>query len=260
MTNNITHSNSNSSKWDDYLKSVKADKGVISHTKIGSKELNIYGGSYNITNLPEFWDKYYRHVFEEKSREYLTEKQLIEDGPLLVDVDLRYEKSVTERQHNKNHIIDLIALYANKLNLIYDIPDNSKINVYIYEKPDVNVTEDKTKDGIHIVFCIKTHKAVQCVLRKMVIDEIKGIWDNIPITNKYEDVFDEGITKGFVNWQVYGSRKPQHKAYCLTYYFELSYDNAEELWNFKESNVSKIAIKEHLPLMSARLMVINLLN
>jgi P4 family phage/plasmid primase-like protien len=252
MTNNITQSNSNSSKWDEYLKSVKADKGVISHTKIGSKELNIYGGSYNITNLSEFWTKYYTHVFEDKSREYLTEKQLIEDGPLLVDVDLRYDKSVTERQHNKDHIIDLVALYANKLNLIYDIPNNSKISVYIYEKPDVNVTEDKTKDGIHIVFCIKTHKAVQCVLRKMVIGEIKGIWDNIPITNKYEDVFDEGITKGFVNWQVYGSRKPQHKAYSLTYYFELTYDNDEEIWNFKEFNISKISIKEHLPLMSAR--------
>jgi P4 family phage/plasmid primase-like protien len=252
MTNNITQSNSNSSKWDEYLKSVKADKGVISHTKIGSKELNIYGGSYNITNLSEFWSKYYTHVFEEKSREYLTEKQLIEDGPLLVDVDLRYDKSITERQHNKDHIIDLVALYANKLNLIYDIPNNTKISVYIYEKPDVNVTEDKTKDGIHIVFCIKTHKAVQCVLRKMVIGEIKGIWDNIPITNKYEDVFDEGITKGFVNWQVYGSRKPQHKAYSLTYYFELTYDNDEEIWNFKEFNISKINIKEHLPLMSAR--------
>ena len=60
MTNNITQSNSNSSKWDEYLKSVKADKGVISHTKIGSKELNIYGGSYNITNLSEFWSKYSR--------------------------------------------------------------------------------------------------------------------------------------------------------------------------------------------------------
>ena len=62
----------------------------------------------------------------------------------------------------------------------------------------------------------------------MVISEIKGIWDNIPITNNYEDVFDEGITKGFVNWQIYGSRKPLHKAYSLSNLFEVTYDSEEE--------------------------------
>ena len=251
--NNIHHNSGNSSKWDDYLKSLKAEKGSpITHTKIGNKELNVYGGSYNITNLSEFWDKYYRHVFEEKNREFLTEKQLIDDGPLLVDIDLRYENSIKERQHNKDHIIDLIVLYANKLNLIFEIPNGSKINVYILEKPDVNVLEDKTKDGIHIIFCIKMHKALQCVLRKMIISEIKNIWDNISITNNYEDVFDEGITKGFVNWQVYGSRKPLNKAYHLSYLFELTYESEDEIWNFKEIHSSKINIQQHLPLMSAQ--------
>ena len=253
MSNTINSNTLTSSKWDEYLKSLRAEKGsIITHTKIGNKELNIFGGSYNIPNLREFWDKYYQHVFVEKNKEYLTEKQLIDDGPLLIDVDLRYETSIKSRQHNKDHLIDLIALYANKLNILYEIPNGSKINVYVYEKPDVNSMEDKTKDGIHIVFCIKMHKSHQCVLRKMVISEIKGIWDNIPITNSYEDVFDEGITKGFVNWQIYGSRKPQHKAYSLTYLFEITYDSEEELWNFKECNISKINIQEHLPLMSAR--------
>jgi P4 family phage/plasmid primase-like protien len=254
MSNNSIHHNStNSSKWDEYLKSLRSEKGSpITHTKIGNKEVNLYGGSYNITDLPLFWDKYYHHVFEEKNKEFLTEKQLIEDGPLLVDIDLRYETSVKERQHNKDHIIDLIVLYANKLNVIFDIPNGSKINVYVLEKPDVNVLEDKTKDGIHIIFCIKMHKALQCVLRKMIISEIKNIWDNIAITNSYEDVFDEGITKGFVNWQIYGSRKPLNKAYYLSYFFELTYDSEDEIWNFKETSSSKINIQQHLPLMSAR--------
>lgn len=253
MSNTINSNTYTSSKWDEYLKSLRAEKGsIITHTKIGNKELNIFGGSYNIPNLSEFWDKYYQYVFVEKNKEYLTEKQLIDDGPLLIDVDLRYEASIKSRQHNKDHLIDLISLYANKLNLLYDIPNGSKINVYVYEKPDVNSMDDKTKDGIHIVFCIKMHKSHQCVLRKMVISEIKGIWDNIPITNNYEDVFDEGITKGFVNWQIYGSRKPHHKAYSLTYLFEIIYDSEEEIWNIKECNISKINIQEHLPLMSAR--------
>jgi hypothetical protein len=153
MSNTINSNSLTSSKWDDYLKSLRGEKGsIITHTKIGNKELNIYGGSYNIPNLSEFWDKYYQYVFVEKNKEYLTEKQLIDNGPLLVDIDLRYEPSIKSRQHNKDHLIDLIALYANKLNLLYTIPHNSKMNVYVYEKPDVNSMEDKTKDGIHIVF------------------------------------------------------------------------------------------------------------
>jgi hypothetical protein len=230
MTSNNTNTKNLSSKWDEYLYSKKYDKsdksekgGLITHTKIGSKELGIYAGSYSITNMPEFWTYYYSHVFENKNKEYLTEKQLIEDGPLLVDIDLRYDTTIKTRQHNKNHIIDLIVLYANKLNLIYAIPNKSTINVYVLEKPDVNICEDKVKDGIHIIFTIKMDKSHQCVLRKMIIEEIENIWDNIQNTNSYEDVFDEGVTKGFVNWQVYGSRKPDHKAYSLAYFYELTY-------------------------------------
>ena len=248
----MTTNTISSSKWDDYLKSVRADKDSITHTKIGNKDLNIYGGSYNIANLPEFWDRYYQHVFVAKNKEYLTEKQLIEDGPLLVDIDLRFKPDIKSRQHNRDHIIDIICLYANKLNLIYDIVNESKISVYILEKPDVNAMEDKTKDGIHLIFTIKMHKAEQCVLRKMVLSDINGIWDNLPITNKYEDVLDEGITKGFVNWQIYGSRKPDNKAYALSNLFELTYDLADDMWNFKEMNISKINILQHLPLLSAR--------
>lgn len=268
MTSNNPNTKNLSSKWDEYLYSKKYDKsdksdksekgGLITHTKIGSKELGIYAGSYTITNMPEFWSYYYSHVFENKNKEYLTEKQLIEDGPLLVDIDLRYDTTIKTRQHNKNHIIDLIVLYANKLNLIYAIPNKSIINVYVLEKTDVNVCEDKVKDGIHIIFTIKMDKSHQCVLRKMIIEEIENIWDNIQNTNSYEDVFDEGVTKGFVNWQVYGSRKPDHKAYSLSYFYELTYltqdDEAdqEETWDFKEIPVSKINIQQHLPLMSAR--------
>ena len=52
------------------------------------------------------------------------------------------------------------------------------------------------------------------------------------LQNKFDDVFDEGVTKGFVNWQIYGSRKPDHKAYSLSYLFELTYDDEEEMWEF----------------------------
>ena len=120
------------------------------------------------------------------------------------------------------------------------------------EKYEINMLEDKTKDGIHLVFTISMHKAEQVILRKKIINDIAQIWDNLPITNTFDEVFDEGITKGFVNWQLFGSRKPGHKAYELSYYFTLIYDNEEDSWDIKDNNVSKLNILEHLPIMSAR--------
>ena len=239
--------------YEEILKKYKINKGE-SHinTRIGDKELNIYGGCYNILYNNEFWEMYYNHVFLNNNYEYLTEKQLIYDGPLLVDIDLRYNTNIKKRQHNKNHIIDLIILYLNKLNEIYDIQDKSNINAYVSEKPEVNILDNKTKDGIHIIFTIKMTKAEQLVLRKKIINELNNIFDELPITNSYEDIIDEGITKGYVNWQLFGSRKPGNKAYNLTNYYMLSYNKNNDIWDIKEKNISKEEIINHLPYMSAR--------
>ena len=198
------------------------------HTRIGGgKESKIYGGTYNIPNSEErgFLDLYYEHVFVNGEKEYLTEKQLIENGPLLIDIDLRYDISVTKKQHTNDHIIDLVVLYADKLSEILDVPENSKVDVYVMEKNDVNQLEDKTKDGIHIIMTVSMHKAAQIVLRNKVLKEIENIWDDLPITNTWDDVIDEGVTKGFVNWQLYGSRKPEHQSYRIKYHYVLTRKN-----------------------------------
>ena len=104
---------SKNSNLDDYLKSNLATKGSsFTHTRIGDKALKIYGGSYSISDNKKFIDTYYEQVFVKGSKEYLTEKQLIENGPILVDIDLRYEHSITKRQHTEDHILDCVMLYA----------------------------------------------------------------------------------------------------------------------------------------------------
>ena len=36
-------------------------------------------------------------------------------------------------------------------------------------------------------------------------------WDDLPLLlNSWEVVIDEGVCKGCVNWQLYGSNKPTH--------------------------------------------------
>ncbi len=117
-----------------FLKSNTTAKGEEhTHTKIPDKKLNIYPGSYSIDPSEEksFYSKYYKHVFVKKTLEYLTEKQLREDGPIMIDIDLRYSPDTTEKQHTVDHVIDVVMLYAEKIKQMVTIPDGADIDVFV---------------------------------------------------------------------------------------------------------------------------------
>ena len=76
-------------------------KKTSTHTRIGGNEDGeiVYGGNYHIPNedLEQFYDLYYKNVFLQHSKEYLTETQDIENGgPLLVDIDMRFDSSINK--------------------------------------------------------------------------------------------------------------------------------------------------------------------
>ena len=177
--------------------------------------------------------------------EYLTERQLVDNGPVLVDIDLRYAPEVTTRQHRSEHVLDAIVLYAEKIAEILDVPDGQTLKVYVLQKKSVNRLDVVTKDGIHLIFGAQLHKALQCQLRNEVMPNLSQIWDDLPITNSWEEVLDEGVTKGCVNWQLYGSRKPGNEPYSLTNSYELV--RADGDWDINEREVSQISIKDELP-------------
>ena len=243
---------SKNSNLDDYLKTNLATKGSsFTHTRIGDKALKIYGGSYSISDNKKFIDTYYEQVFVKGSKEYLTEKQLIENGPILVDIDLRYEHSITKRQHTEEHILDCVMLYAEKCAKLLNITNDAEVDVYVMEKADVNRLDTKTKDGIHMIIGMKMHKALQVMLRNMVMPELKENWDDLPVTNSWDEIIDEGVAKGFVNWQLYGSRKPNHQAYLIKHHYTLTYDEIDG-WSPTENNINKFNTKKHIHKLSAR--------
>ena len=235
-----------------YLYALRGNEAEYTHTRIADRNNKIFGGTYNIIDIDKFYTIYYKHVFKNLNPEYLTEKQLIEDGPLLIDIDFRFNTDVKTRLITHDHIIDLIMIYMTKISELFIIPDKSKIDIYISQKEDVNLLEDKTKDGIHIVICIKMHKAVQSYIRKELLNIIKSTWDDIPYKNNIEELIDEGVCKGHVNWQLYGSQKPNNKPYILTGYMTLEYIEEDDYWNIKNNKLTEINILEHLKKMSAR--------
>ena len=238
-----------------FLKSKMSKKGCDhTHTKIGDKKLNIYSGSYNIleSDVKSFYTKYYNHVFVNKNPEYLTEKQLREDGPIMIDLDFRYSSEVEDKQHTPDHIIDFVMLCVDKCKELVMIPDSQVVEVFIMEKDAVNMVKEKhmTKDGIHIIIGISMHKGLQVLLRKKVLEEIGNIWDDLPITNSWPDVYDEGVAKGQVNWQVYGSRKPGNQAYLIKKHYNLTYSDEE--WSIEEMDMDSFNTERYLPKLSAQ--------
>lgn len=243
--------------FDDYLKSFYlTDKSIEStHTRIGNKDYNVYGGVYHIDDnkLDEFYERYCDKVFKDKKQEYLTEKQLVEDGPILVDLDLHYNSKIDKRLHTKNHIIDLILLYTETIQNLVVVTENIKIPVFVLQKPNVNMLENKTKDGIHLIFGISMHKVLQIMLRDKIKKDLPNIWDDLhnQLINDWDTILDEGVTRGHCNWQLFGSRKPCHAAYELTNMYNISY-NQTEGWTLEEQNVNSFDIKKNFKLLSAR--------
>ena len=229
---------------------------AYTHTRIGDKALNVHGGVYTITPaiLPVFWKKYYTHVFENGKLEFLTEKQNPERGIIAVDFDFRYEASITKRQHSKEHVLDMIQSYIQTLETLVEIPDDANIPIYIFEKSDVNEMEDVTKDGIHMLIGANVERPIQRMLRSRMLKELPDIWTDLPITNSWNDVLDEGISRGHTNWQLYGSRKPGHKAYMLKYHFVMMRDpdDDDHEWMCREEDTCKFKVKDNFAKLSVQ--------
>ena len=227
----------------------------ITHTRIGNQELNVYGGSYSIDKeeLPIFYRLYYEHVFVKNRKEYLTEKQLDGPGPIVIDLDFRYDFSVSKRMHTQEHIQDIISLYLEELKGFFTIEENKSFPIFVMEKPNVNrvVEKQETKDGIHIIIGVQMDNTMQLMLRDKIIKQIGDIWE-LPLTNDWNSVLDEGISKGCVNWQMYGSQKPGNEAYKLTYYIVAELDSDDNSWMTIPKSIKEVDLLRDLPLLSAQ--------
>jgi P4 family phage/plasmid primase-like protien len=186
------------------------DKSECTHTRIGSQEHGVYGASYHIPDLSTFYPLYVKHVMEDGNKEYLTEKQC-ECGPIGIDIDFRYSEA--KRQYTSENIVEFIEIILEELHTLFSIHENFPI--YIFEKPNVNVTSTMIKDGIHLIVGVNLDLPGKSILRTRLLKNM-DIWKSIKVTNDWDSVLDENVFKGLTGWQLYGSRKPGNEAYTLT--------------------------------------------
>lgn len=235
---------------------AKNSKTPFTHTRIGDKELNIYAGSYSIPDeeLKSFYESYYQEVFNCNRNEYLTERQLDEAGCMAVDFDFRYDHSVDTRQHTKEHISDMVCDYGIAIKEFYKIKEDDAFNIYIFEKPNVNRLEDGslTKDGIHMIIGLKVDYEIQLQIRDQMMDTLKDTWKDLPLTNDFDSVLDKGLSTGKTNWQLFGSKKPNNEAYCLTHIYSLRMETDDGDFITDEENVDTFDLEENFEKLSVR--------
>lgn len=236
---------------------VKKDETKqITNTRIPEPKLNIYGASYSIPDeeYSTFMKLYYNECIKGGRKEYLTECQLKTNSPIIIDIDFRYDYSVTKRKHTDNHILDLVELYLNELKTMFQMDNTTKIPFFIFEKDSVNRLEEKqiTKDGIHIIIGLQCNHNVQVLLRQRIIEKISTIWDDLPIKNTWDEVFDIGLSKGHTNLQLYGSMKPNHEPYRLKYVYLFSFENGNGSEKIEKEIASKYENIDNIEQLSIR--------
>lgn len=225
------------------------------HTRIGSKKHEVFGGSYYIDgNDVEVFNRiYYDHVFNQRGKEYLTECQLDHAGSMAVDFDFRYGLDCTRRYHNNMHIEQIVTAYLELIHDCYTIPSDAEFNVYIFEKQSINnVTEpDCVKDGIHIIFALKIDYDVQLYIRTRIMDKMSTIIGDLPLINSMDKVLDYGISTGKTNWQLLGSQKPGHQRYELTYIY-VAKMTADNSFRIIQKRMTEFNVAENFMKLSVR--------
>ena len=233
------------------------NKLPVTNTRIAHKETNIWGGSYSIPDdiMPQLFNLYYKHVFIDKKKEYLTEYQQDDESPICIDLDLKYPAEVTTRQHNDEHIGDFIDLYLEKLKEMVIFEENVSIPIYVFQKPNVVADINKTKDGIHIIIGINFKRSLHRILRNRVLSEISKVWSDIDDikTNSWTDVIDDHFINNSTPWQMFGSRKPlSTEAYQLTNITNISWNSTDKEFIQNSIRIKDFNIQDNLYKLSVR--------
>ena len=222
-------------------KHIPSENSCITHTRIGKSEMGIPGGRYSIPleDLPLFYKLYHKKVFINNKSEFLVERQIIGGGsPILIDLDFKFLREVETRQHNEEHIRDIINVYLDKLHELVDVRDQTEFPIFVFEKPNVQTMPDITKDGIHIIIGIHMDSALQLMLRDKVLTDIEQVLNNLNLQNTIDNVVDIALTRGSNGFTMFGSRKPEGDAYELTYYFNAEWEGGE--WSYLTNNKDSI--------------------
>ncbi len=209
----------------EFLQSHKYDKNgddVLTHTAMGEGAMC---GSFSIPDNKneEFCDILSKLAFKTNDL-YIVERPK-EVGPLLIDIDWRFNEEDKERQYTIDDAEYLIHT-INRVLKKYFIVRRATLKAFVFEKPkpSYDAKNNQYKDGVHIVW---PFLALTVPMRHLVIQESRELvreengMDHIPYVNAggLDDVFDACVVESN-GWMMYGHRKKNGQIYELTHVYK----------------------------------------
>ena len=170
-------------------------------------------GSYWVAKLDmaRFYDLYTSDLEAGKSMR-LTERQGAE-GPVVVDIDLRYPLEVEERRYSAETVRSVAMAYQKSLRGHMTVTEEQQLCYVLERSSGPYQTEKVTRDGFHLVFPhARTGKALKQRLRE---EAVASCGEALKATGSQTSV-QEMVDGKVVNWYVYGSGKPHVAPYLLT--------------------------------------------
>ena len=213
----------------EFLDNHKADT-LWTHTSLA-------GGKYFIPqeNMGKFYDLYVESILDQE-KQYLVEKTT-EIGPLRIDFDFIYSREIKSHQHTRDQTLAFVKAYLKEVSEYLEVPSETKVYIMEKRKPTLDTKKNRMKSGIHIVVPdICTHKFVEQRVRRNLLKNMEQYFPNLPLSESWEKVYDEGVANRSVPWTVYGSRKndPNSLPYLVSYIIQ----NGEILNNVPQVSTS----------------------
>ena len=199
----------------EFLENHQSD-GSWTHTSLA-------GGKYFIgeDDIPKFYELYVESIIDQE-KQYLVEKST-EIGPLRIDFDFIYSREVEKHLHTREQVCSFVKAYMGEIKQYLELPDTVKLYIMEKRRPTLDTKKSVRKSGIHIVAPdICTHKFVEQRVRRNLVKSMDEHFNNLPLTESWEKVYDENVVNRSCPWTLYGSRKndPNSLPYLVSYIVE----------------------------------------
>lgn len=205
-------------------------------------------GKYHVSDddYDTFLSILYNHIFGAPPRASSLLERHREVGPLLVDLDFRYESGgPLIRRYTAAHVKNFIAHYVAAMFYFAKMEecDMDELVFYHLEKPSPETDNTQHKDGIHIqCHSITTSPKFQFGIRGYMIEQnvIEKIFGETGLGNASEDCYDVSVIYRN-NWFLYGACKPNKAQYKIVNVWKVSLRSIAEVLDGTPTDFSELA-------------------
>lgn len=235
--------NQNFINYNQFIEEHRVAKGTkdITHTAYGEP-----WGSFiiNDDDYQEFINHYSKVVGRMELHMIERPKEV---GPLLIDIDWRFDNKYHNRQYNEDDIKFTVQRINKVLKKYYRVTKKTlKAFAFEKEKPSYDKKNKQYKDGFHIVY---PFMGLSTKMRYLIINKTKNLikeedpFTHLDYINDYNtDVFDTSIIESN-GWTMFGSRKHDGQMYHLTKIYK---------YDMEEEDIKKYKINQLVSILSNR--------